>query len=523
MGMRVGGLASGMDIDQIVSDLMKVERVPLDKLNQKKQVLEWQRDDYRSINTNLTDFDKNIFEGINRQSSFTKKIVSSTDQNAVSARNINGTSNVYSTIRVDQLAEAAYMNSSADIRSNTAFNPDNILNDERANLTTDFTSNTFTIQAIKADGTLGGVVSFTIDPATDSLNDVLDDINNSAAGVNAFYDSQTGKISMTAKNTGDVSGQAEILVTGDFLTGSLGLASNNIAAGANGNEGKNALFNINGLNTQRSSNTFQINGYEYTLKQVTDNGDGVTQAGELVTITSTTDTDSIYNTVMDFVNKYNETIDKLNSKTSEERYRTYPPLTAEQKKGLTGNEIELWEAKAKSGLLRNDAIISSGLNKMRLDIYSPVSGLSSEYSQLTQIGITTSSNYREKGKLIVDENKLREAINNDPMAVNDLFNKKVTDVNGKIVSEESGIAVRLRDSIKGTVSNIETKAGNVYKTNDQYSIGMDLTRVDKDIFRLESRLIDIENRYWREFNAMEQAIQKSNEQAAYLDEQFSQM
>lgn len=523
MGMRVGGLASGMDIDQIVSDLMKVERVPLDKLNQKKQVLEWQRDDYRSINTTLTDFDKNIFGGINRQSSFTKKVVSSTNQSAVTARNINATSNVYSTIRVDQLAEAGYMNSSADIRSNTAFNPNNSLDSERVNLANDFNSNSFTIQSIKSDGTMGDVVNFTFDPSTESLNQVLNKINNSSAGVVAFYDSQTGKISMTAKNTGDVSGQAEILVTGDFLTGSLGLAANNIAAGANGNEGKNALFNINGLNTQRSSNTFQINGYEYTLRQVTDNGDSVTQAGELVTITSTTDTDSIYTTVMDFVNKYNETIEKLNAKTSEERYRSYPPLTAEQKKGLSENEIELWEAKAKSGLLRNDAIISSGLNKMRLDLYSPVSGLSTEYSQLTQIGITTSSNYREKGKLLVNENKLREAINNDPMAVYDLFNKKVTDVNGKLVSEESGIAVRLRDSIKGTVSNIETKAGNVYKTNDQFSIGKDLTRLGKDIDRLESRLIDIENRYWREFNAMEQAIQKSNDQAAYLNQQFSQM
>ena len=68
MVTRIGGLASGMDIDTLVSDLMKAERLPLDKLTQKKQILEWQRDDYRSMNTLLSDFDKYIlkyfFEGI---------------------------------------------------------------------------------------------------------------------------------------------------------------------------------------------------------------------------------------------------------------------------------------------------------------------------------------------------------------------------------------------------------------------------------------------------------------------------
>lgn len=54
--VRIGGLASGMDIDQLVSDLMKAERMPLDKLKQKKQVLEWQRDDYRAMNSLLLDF-----------------------------------------------------------------------------------------------------------------------------------------------------------------------------------------------------------------------------------------------------------------------------------------------------------------------------------------------------------------------------------------------------------------------------------------------------------------------------------
>lgn len=78
------------------------------------------------------------------------------------------------------------MNSTGDIRANTDFNPNDTLENQRANLNTDFTSSTFTIQAINEDGTLGEVETFTIDPAEDSLNEIIDEINSSEAGVVAF-------------------------------------------------------------------------------------------------------------------------------------------------------------------------------------------------------------------------------------------------------------------------------------------------------------------------------------------------
>ena len=47
MVTRISGMASGMDIDTMVKGMMDAERVPLDKLYQKKTYTEWQRDDYR--------------------------------------------------------------------------------------------------------------------------------------------------------------------------------------------------------------------------------------------------------------------------------------------------------------------------------------------------------------------------------------------------------------------------------------------------------------------------------------------
>ena len=55
-GLRIGGLASGMDIDGIVSKLMTAERMPLDKIEQRKIYTEWQRDDYRTMNTAIKEF-----------------------------------------------------------------------------------------------------------------------------------------------------------------------------------------------------------------------------------------------------------------------------------------------------------------------------------------------------------------------------------------------------------------------------------------------------------------------------------
>lgn len=507
MTMRISGLASGMDIDQIVSDLMKAERIPLDKMSQKKQTLEWQRDDYREMNKLLNDLDQNIFGGIFRQATYLQKTVMSSNESAVTVKNINATANLTTTISVSKLAQNAYMYSKASI--GTAIDPNASLSSQQSKFTNQtglVDGDTFTIAAIKADGTMGDPVSFTID-LDDSLNDVINRINNSEAGVVAFFDETTGKVSITAKNTGDNSTGSEIVLTGSFLTDTLQLhGDSDLAVAASvGRSGQNAELTINGLATSRPSNTFTINGFEYTLKAETTSD---------VTISSSTDVDSILEKIVKFVDLYNETIEKINGKLTEDRYRDFKPLTDEQKEAMEEKEIELWEEKAKSGMLRNDSILSSGLNQMRMDMYSRVDGVNTDYDQLSEIGITTSNNYLDRGKLIIDENKLKEAIQKDPNAIYQLF----TADGGTF--EEKGIARRLRDSIKDTINNVEARAGNKLKTNEQFTIGRNLDDIKDQIDAFQDRLVQIEDRYYRQFTAMEKAIQRANQQSMYLMQQF---
>jgi flagellar hook-associated protein 2 len=502
--MRIGGLASGMDIDKIVSDLMKAERMPLDKLKQKKQILEWQRDDYREMNKLLQDLDTLVFDGIYRQSTFLKKTVTSSDESVVTAVATSVTANQTVEIgNITQLASAARWMSENPITKSGGGTVD-----PNAPLNTQFSSpSSLQFEVIKPGSTTPELVDITIDPATDTLNSLIAKLNqNAKLGVSAFYDEFTQKLVITKNETG--AGASIKVVSGANFLKELGFTS-----ATDGNEltgktfGQNAKFTINGLPTERMTNTFTINGMTYTLKNTTTG---------TVTISTTTDTDSIFNSIKAFVDKYNEVISKINAELKEERYRDYPPLTDEQKEAMTEKQIELWEEKARSGMLRGDSILSSGLSKMRMDLYTKVEGanITSGFSQLAEIGITTSSNYLDGGKLIIDETKLRQKIQENPDAIYRLFNNDSTNYS------EKGIARRLRDTIKDTIGKIEQKAGKTIWTNQQFAIGRDLIQIDSQIDRFEDRLKEIEDRYWRQFTAMEKAIQRANEQSMYLMNAF---
>ncbi|WP_203363256.1 flagellar hook-associated protein 2 [Bacillus sp. REN10] len=519
--MRIGGLASGMDIDTMVKDLMKAERMKVDKLHQRKQFLEWQRDDYRSMNKTMFDFSQQIFDGVMKQANYIQKKVNLSDESVASIRNLSSTTDFQGTLEVKGLATAARMTSSAGV----TINPEAKLSD------LGITDTKVTINAIGKDGKLAKeAVEITFDPTKESLNDVMKKINEQT-GVTMFYDSFTGKVSMTAKNTGDAKDEngndvAEIeltdSVTTDGLFAKLNLSSKNTdkvpaknADGTpildNGNQvyldnnqlGSNAQFTLNGLETQRSTNTFTIGGVEYSLK-----------AKGTTNFTSATDVDKVYDTIKGFVDKYNELIAKVNEELDEKRYRSYQPLTKEQREAMSDKEAELWEEKARSGTLRGDSALTSGMNKMRFNLSSPVSGLPAEFNQLSDIGITTSKNYLEKGKLVIDDKKLKEAIAKDPNAIYKLF------ANDGPTDAEKGLARRLRATIDGTRKSVEQKAGSASSVNNTFAIGKTLINLDDQISRFERKLIQTEDRYWRQFSAMEKAIQRSNEQSMSLMNYF---
>ncbi|MEQ2465123.1 flagellar hook-associated protein 2 [Niallia sp. Sow4_A1] len=512
MVLRIGGLASGMDIDTLVEQLMTAEKVPLDKINQKKTYTEWQRDDYREMNSLLLDLDTTIFNGVAKEASYIKKTVAISNSDALSVKNVNSTIDFSGTVKIEEIASAASMHSYTKSRVTDSSKPLS-----EYGLTAD---QTITISAINKDGVMQEKPYELTITKEDTLDSIISKINKDS-GVTAFYDTFTQKISFTAKNTGNIAGSGDIdrtpeiilTDTGDgqvgnkFFNNILGINSNNVLAADKdaGNAGTNAKVEYNGLEITRPSNTFTINGVEFTAKKVTT---------DPVTFSSTPDVDSILDTITQFVNKYNEAVEKIRAKTTESKYRDYAPLTDAQKEDMTEDEIEKWEKLAKSGTLKNDSILTNVLSKMRSNFSSPVSGTST-YTQLSQIGITTTANYLDGGKLTIDEDKLREAISADPNAVYELFQKDGD------TSSEQGIARRLRDSLKTAMTDITAKAGKASSVNNTFTLGKVLNNYSDQITRFEDKLEMLESRYWARFTAMETAINKANSQSTYLTSMFS--
>ncbi|WP_303966229.1 flagellar hook-associated protein 2 [Sporosarcina ureae] len=513
--MRIGGLASGIDTESIIRDMMKAHRIPLDKITQKKQYTQWQLDDYRSTNRDLRKSSDKLFDTVMKQSTYMQKNVSVSDEKAVSITAKGSTSDFSGTIEVKRLATQATLQSGV-LKDNgdVKISGEDIQNKSLAQLGL-FTGDDDQTLNVKVPGSTDAT-PLTI-KSTDKLSDVLKQINEKT-GASAFFDSESGKIAISSKNSGE--GAIEIDSTGD-LAQKLRLipatvTDPNIPVDPDvtidqdiprSTLGMDAKFTFNGLETTRSSNTFTINGFEVSLKQKTDSP---------VSFSSSTNTEKVFDSVVEFVNDYNEMIEKLNSKIKEKEFKSFHPLSAEEKSDMKEKEIELWEEKAKSGTMKGDPAISSMLNNLRSIMTTTVNTTDKNGKSvgedgkpitisLKDLGIETSKNYLDNGKLTINEDKLRAKISENPNAVYDLIGGK-----------DKGIAQKYRTELQDAQKKITVKAGSSTAVNDTFALGRSMKNMDKQIERFETKLQMMESRYYKQFNAMEQAIQRANSQSAAL-------
>jgi flagellar hook-associated protein 2 len=505
MVQRITGLATGIDTESIIKQLVTAARMPVDKLVQQRMQIQWQRQDYLDMNTKLYDFRNNKLFNFKLEGTLAaKKVDISGNTDAVSARAMGNAQLGTMTVKVIQLATASQNVGTGAITADPTFDPNKPLSTEGTKLdpTFDPSSNfSFTI-----NGT-----TLTFNPATASLNTVISEINKKT-NVTAFYDTSTKQISLVSKQAGLTNGPSGdgdkiTLSSGDFLEKSLKLLN------ANSTAAQEAKVEINGLTVTRPSNVFTVNGVELTLKSVSPN----TNPADLTTYTPSTltiktDTDKIVDAIKGFINDYNDMLKTMQDKISEPRYRDYLPLTDEQKKEMKDEDIQAWEEKAKSGLLRNDSILSEAVSSMRLAISAQVAN-GSKYNTLSSIGITTGG-YQEKGKLYLsDEAKLRQAIEEDPQAVVDLF---TANGNGDSDQSDVGIAERIYSALDSAMKNISKKAGTSAILNDDSVLGKQMYYLGKQIDDGNERVKQIEDRYYRQFAAMEEAINRMNAQSAQL-------
>lgn len=266
----------------------------------------------------------------------------------------------------------------------------------------------------------------------------------------------------------------------------------------------------------RSSNNFTIDGVSLQINSTFNvKADGtIDDPTKKATFSATNETDDLYKKVVDFVNEYNKIIDDANTQTSQTVERNskhkvkYEPLTDDQKKTMTDDEIKKWETNAKKGLLQNDNALNSILSDMNTAMTSAVA---SANMSLYQIGITTPTHdYTSGGQLTIDTDKLKSALKSDPEKIQEMFtatdgiSQRVKKVLDKNVGTFGGDGVLLLKA--GTDSNI----------NDTSDLTTQIKDYDARITSLKTTLQTEEDRYWDKFTAMEQSLSVLTSQSQYL-------
>ncbi|MGN7169666.1 flagellar filament capping protein FliD [Paenibacillus cellulositrophicus] len=495
--MRINGF-SGMDIDSMVKSLMTAQRAPLDKLNQQKTILQWTRDSYRDMNIKLIDA-KTKLSGFNKQASM--NTLSSTVSGNMTAIKADAQATATSgtmTVEVDKLATKSTIQTKNGSGLTTSTSKSATLATTLEQLSSDTASDTYELNI--NDKTITFL-------KTDTISTVLGRINSSDANVTASFDEVSGKFSISAKDFGTVNelkftGQDKTEKTSSFLD-LIHIDTNNTTD--NFIKASNAEVYVTSDNVRRlftpDKNTLTVNGIVLTLM-------GKTTSDTPATITTQSDPTTALNTIKSFIENYNDLINTFSTKVGEEKYRDFPPLTDEQRSAMKDNDITEWEKKAKSGLLRNDGILSSTIASMREII-------SKHLGDLSSIGITTGQ-YYENGKLIIDEDKLKSALEQNPDKVLNIFQGQSGSLNSGIyqeLSEKYDDALDLMVSKAGT-SKFSTDVNATYKTES--IMGNQLKDYNQRIANLQTRLQDIEERYYKQFTAMEQAMSNYQSQSASL-------
>lgn len=341
-----------------------------------------------------------------------------------------------------------------------------------------------------------------------TISSMMSAVNKSAAGVTMTYSSLTNSFTLESKEFG---GAGKVEVGDTSLGRSLGLVDDNGTVGAS--EGQNAIFEINGQEVYLNDNTYTLDGNTFTFN------DNMT-IGETYTVNIAKDSTTVKDALKKFVESYNKLIDDVygyigKSPAKDDDGNTYEPLTNAEKEEMSEDEITKWEEKAKQGVLYNDSTVSTVMSQMRSALYTNVTLDDGSKFGIYNLGIKTSSEWSEHGKLQIDENAFDKAFENNEDAIIKLFTDSDTGMMKKLNSVIDG-AVK-SSGAANTRGTLVRKAGKA-----DSSVTTDST-IYKEMVKMQDRLKELQDRYdtkeeywWKVFTNMETAMADLNSQTSYI-------
>ena len=526
---------SGLDVESLVKVGMISQQKRYDRIYKKEVETEWRKEAYANVYDKVNTFRSRMSDY--RLSSTTKPMTAtSSNADAVTATANASAGLMAHSVEVTQAATNAYLMTTAGQKithANTGSTGIQLRDiafaggTMPAGMAAGDTALSFKI----SNGTGSATVSFTAEEVFTknlTLNDLAARINNArytdsegkktSLDIRASYDSvsdgfslfngKTGdgnKINLSVETTASSAAHTTTLLNnlnmGVVAGGTVGPAVSLSTSGTTSSmetQGTNARVKIDGRDYNNlQDNTLTVNGVTYTFKKAT--------GGTAAQINIAQDQDKAVENVKKFVEEYNALLDDLVKRYGENKYRDYGVLTKSQVEGMTKDQVDKWNEKAKSGLLFRDSYVRSIIGDLRDAVINRVQSAPGRYSTLSSIGITAKD---QTGHLQLDEAKLKNAIAAEPDAVYRLIS--FDDENDDYGN--NGVASRIYNRLNGRLKSLESHAGISADKTDMSELGRLIQNYEKQMSDFKKLMTSFEDSLYKKYNAMETAISRLSTQ-----------
>ena len=473
-----GGLASGLDTNHMIDQLVQLERAPIVRKEKRIEELGRVKDAWRDINMRLRHL-RDKLQGLLQQDNFRSMLARSTDESLVSATAGNRAEPATYQLQVSQVAVHHTLAMEHDIQATLGKGVGQALG----------LSGKFSIKDLKSDGNESVDIEV---KATDSLTAIKNKINDADVGVTASI--FAGHLMLKSDKSGT---ENEIVITGDPVLDPLGLAQIEAA--------KDAEFTVNGIGFVRSSNAVDdlVDDVTFHIIKVTE---------DPVTIQVGPHIERSVEAMAAFVEQYNSVNDYMREKLEK------------REEGTKGSA---------RGLLQGDTTLMKIERSLRTLINSPVANSryqdeegnwqQKQYYSLSSLGVMTID---KAGYLQFNEAKLATALQDDPEGVFSLMQYELKDEDGFGTGQFSGVAVELDNYLKRLLVNDQDSQGRPLRavaTQQEASVQRRIDELHRRIEVREERLIRYEERLIRQFTAMEKYISMMQSQSQELDNMIGQL
>ena len=535
---------SGIDVESLVKVGMMSEQKKYDRIYKKEVETEWRKEAFADVYSAVNTFRSSMSDM--RLSSRTKPMTATSSLSDAVTATANANAGVMShTVEVTQAASNAYLMTASGqkvARTNTAAPTSVALKDVAfagGTMPAGMTSTDTALSFKLSNGTGTTEIKFTAEEVFTknlTLNDLAKRINNarfigsdgkkSALSITASYDAVSDAFSIVNTKSGsdnkvslsvDTGAPSATYTTallnnlklGQVSGGSISAPLSFTISGTTAKleaAGANASVKVDGRTyTNLQDNKLQVNGVTYTFKKAT-------PVGTPAQVTITQDQDKLVENVKKFVEDYNKLLDDLHGRYNNNKYPDYGVLTKEQEAGMSREQVDKWNERAKSGLLYRDGYLRSIISDMRDAVTNRVGSAPGRYNNLAAIGITSKD---QSGHLKLDENKLRTAIAAEPDAVNQIFSHTDDDDN----YGDNGVATRLAERLGKRMESLKSHAGITADKSDRSELGKLIENYEKQMSDFKQLMSSFENQLYKKYNAMEEAISKLSSQFGFFSRQ----